>query len=216
MLVREFAAAAANALAAGFDGVELHAANGYLINQFLDSGSNQRTDMYGGSLRNRLRFLEDVARAVATVVGPERLGVRISPLTTAQGAVDATPESTYLAAARLLNDLGIGYLHIAEADWDDAPPMPDAFKEALRLMYSGAMIYSGHYNYSKAEQALSQGWADLIGFGRPFIANPDLPRRLQLGAQLNEGNPETYFGGGARGYVDYSCLNHANNEPFWE
>lgn len=211
VLVRDFAAAAENALAAGFDGVELHGANGYLINQFLDSGSNQRRDRYGGSLRNRLRFLEEVAGAVATIVGPERLGVRLSPLTTAQGAVDATPESTYLAAAKLLNDLGVGYLHVAEADWDDAPPMPDAFKEALRLIYSGAMIYSGHYDHSKAEQTLSRGWADLIGFGRPFIANPDLPRRLQLGAQLNEGDPETYFGGGARGYVDYSCLNHANN-----
>lgn len=210
-LVREFAAAAENALAAGFDGVEVHGANGYLINQFLDSGSNQRTDMYGGSLRNRLRFLEEVTGAVARAVGPERLGVRLSPLTTAQGAVDATPESTYLAAANLLDDLDVGYLHIAEADWDDAPPMPNAFKEALRLMYSGAMIYSGHYDYSKAEQALSQGWADLIGFGRPFIANPDLPCRFQLGAELNEGDPETYFGGGARGYVDYSYLNLTNN-----
>lgn len=115
-VVREFAKAAENALAAGFDGVELHGANGYLINQFLDSGSNDRTDIYGGSLRNRLRFLEEVAGAVAKVVGPEKMGVRLSPLTTAQGAVDATPESTYLAAAKLLGDLGIAYLHIAEAD----------------------------------------------------------------------------------------------------
>ena len=123
-LVKEYVAAAENALAAGFDGVELHGANGYLINQFLDSGSNDRTDRYGGTLRNRLRFLEEVAGAVAAVIGPERMGVRLSPLTTAQGTVDATPESTYLAAAKLLEDFGIGYIHIAEADWDDAPPMP--------------------------------------------------------------------------------------------
>lgn len=208
MLVREFAAAAENALAAGFDGVELHGANGYLINQFLDSGSNHRTDMYGGSLRNRLRFLEEVAVAVAKVVGPERMGVRLSPLTTAQGAVDATPESTYLAAAKLLDEFGVGYLHIAEVDWDDAPPMPAAFKEALRLMYTGAMIYSGHYDRHKADEALTRGWADLIGFGRPYIANPDLPRRLQLGAALNAGDAARYFGGGARGYVDYPYLDH--------
>lgn len=208
-VVREFATAAENALAAGFDGVELHGANGYLINQFLDSGSNDRTDIYGGSLRNRLRFLEEVAEAVAKVVGSEKMGVRLSPLTTAQGAVDATPESTYLAAAKLLDEFGVAYLHIAEADWDDAPPMPAAFKEALRRMYTGVMIYSGHYDRQKADEAIVRGWSDLIGFGRPFIANPDLPRRLLLGAPLNAGDAASYFGGSARGYVDYSCLGHA-------
>ncbi|KRB83854.1 alkene reductase [Noviherbaspirillum sp. Root189] len=206
ILVRDFAAAAESALTAGFDGVELHGANGYLINQFLDSGSNHRTDIYGGSLRNRLRFLEEVAHAVATVVGPERVGVRLSPLITAQGTTDATPESTYLAAARLLDKLGIGYLHIAEADWDDAPLMPATFKEALRQIYSGVMIYSGHYDRSRADEALALGWTDLVGFGRPFIANPDLPRRLQLGASLNTGNPALYFGGSAQGYIDYPYL----------
>ncbi|MFC7518654.1 alkene reductase [Herbaspirillum sp. GCM10030257] len=208
-LVQDFAAAAENALSAGFDGVELHGANGYLINQFLDSGSNHRTDIYGGSLRNRLRFLEEVTHAVANAVGPERVGVRLSPLTTAQGTTDATPESTYLAAARLLDKSGIGYLHIAEADWDDAPPMPVAFKEALRQMYSGVMIYSGHYDRPKAEEALARGWTDLVGFGRPFIANPDLPRRLQLGETLNTGNSALYFGGGAQGYIDYPYLDDA-------
>ncbi|MBQ5949090.1 alkene reductase [Massilia sp. ST3] len=205
-IVRQFAMAAANAMAAGFDGVELHAANGYLINQFIDSGANLRTDCYGGTLANRLRFLAEVTRAVAAVTGAERVGVRFSPLTTAQGAVDDTPESTYLAAARLMDDIGVAYLHITEADWDDAPLMPAAFKEALRMVFAGAMIYSGHYDRTRAEHAIGQGWADLVGFGRPFIANPDLPRRLRTGAALNMGDPSRYFGGAARGYVDYPPL----------
>jgi len=139
-IVDEFAQAARHAMAAGFDGVEPHAANGYLINQFIDSGTNRRTDRYGGSLANRLRFLDEVARAVAAVAGPARTGVRFSPLTTLQGTGDGTPQATYLAAARMMDGIGVAYLHIAEADWDDAPPMPAAFKEALRLVYSGAMI----------------------------------------------------------------------------
>jgi N-ethylmaleimide reductase len=209
-LVRDFAAAAANALAANFDGVELHGANGYLINQFIDSGSNHRTDQYGGSLRNRLRFFEEVTQAVIAVTGPDRVGVRLSPLTTAQGAVDATPESTYLAAARMLAGLDIAYIHIAEADWDDAPTMSPPFKEAMRQMYGGAMIYSGHYDRPKAEEAIKRGWTDMVGFGRAFIANPDLPRRLNFEAALNPGKPEFYFGGGAKGYVDYPSLGNAH------
>jgi N-ethylmaleimide reductase len=202
-LVQQFADAARNAMAAGFDGVELHGANGYLINQFIDSSSNRRTDRYGASLANRLRFLEEVASAVTAVCGPERVGVRFSPLTSAQGAIDDTPEATYLAAARLMDELKLAYIHIAEADWDDAPPMPAAFKEAFRRVYAGAMIYSGHYDRERAEEAIRQGWADLVGFGRPFIANPDLPLRLQTGAALNCADPDSYFGGDAQGYTDY-------------
>lgn len=204
-IVRQFADATGHALEAGFDGVELHAANGYLINQFLDSGSNLRADRYGGSLANRLRFLDEVTQAVVAVAGASRVGVRLSPLTTAQGTVDATPQASYVAAARLLDRLGVGYIHIAEADWDDAPAMAPGFKEALRLVYSGAMIYSGRYDRARADEAIARGWADLVGFGRPFIANPDLPRRLRTGAPLNAADPDHYFGGGARGYVDYPC-----------
>ena len=205
-LVREFAVASSNALAAGFDGVEIHGANGYLINQFLDSGANQRTDNYGGSLRNRLRFLEEITQAVVAVVGPDRVGVRVSPMTTMQGTGNATSESTYLAAARMLDQMHVAYLHIAEADWDDAPMMSSAFKEAVRLLYKGALIYTGNYDRDKADQALAQGWADMIGFGRLFIANPDLPRRLLLGAPLSLGDKRRYFGGGSEGYVDYAAL----------
>lgn len=202
-VVQDFARAAQNALDAGFDGVELHAANGYLINQFMDSQANHRTDAYGGSLANRLRFLKEVVEAVVAVVGPDRIGVRLAPLTTLNGAVDDTPEATYLAAAKLLDDLGVAYIHIAEVDWEDAPEMPVAFKEALRLVYRGTLIYAGKYTVEKAEAALHAGWADLIGFGRPFIANPDLPYRLQQGLALNVPDGNTFFGGGAQGLTDY-------------
>lgn len=202
-IVRDYADAARNALAAGFDGVELHAANGYLINQFIDSQANTRTDEYGGALGNRLRFLREVSEAVAAVTGPERLGVRLAPLTTLQGAVDDTPEATYLSAAKVLDEIGVGYIHIAEADWEDAPEMPVAFKEALRLIYSGTLIYAGKYTAERAEAALRNGWADLIGFGRPFIANPNLPERLRQGLPLNAPDASRFFGGTAAGYTDY-------------
>lgn len=202
-VVQDFAAAARNALNAGFDGVELHGANGYLINQFIDSQANSRTDRYGGSLSNRLRFLREVAEAVIAEVGSERVGVRLAPLTTLQGAVDDTPQATYLSAARLLDELGITYLHIAEADWEDAPEMPPAFKEALRMVYRGTLIYAGKYTRERAEVALSSGWADLIGFGRPFVANPDLPERLRQGWPLAEPDANRFFGGDAAGYTDY-------------
>lgn len=202
-IVRDYAAAARNAIAAGFDGIELHGANGYLINQFIDSQANQRTDGYGGSLQNRLRFLREVTEAMAAEIGAERVGVRLAPLTTLQGAVDDTPQATYLAAAHLLDQIGVGYLHIAEADWEDAPVMPVAFKEALRMIYRGTLIYAGKYTVARAEEALAKGWADLIAFGRPFIANPDLPERLRQGLPLNPPDKATFFGGEAEGFTDY-------------
>ncbi|MCF7752553.1 alkene reductase [Bacillus subtilis subsp. subtilis] len=209
-IVRDYAQAARNAMAAGFDGIELHGANGYLINQFIDSQANQRTDGYGGSLPNRLRFLREVTEAVAEAIGAERVGVRLAPLTTLQGAVDDTPQATYLAAAHLLDRIGVGYLHIAEADWDDAPVMPVAFKEALRMLYRGTLIYAGKYTVERAEEALARGWADLIAFGRPFIANPDLPARLQQGLPLNAADKPTFFGGGAQGFTDYPVAETAD------
>lgn len=202
-IVAQYAQAARNALAAGFDGIELHAANGYLINQFIDSQANTRTDGYGGTLAKRLRFLKEVTEAVIAVLGKDRVGVRLAPLTTLNGAVDATPQATYLAAAKLLDDLGVAYIHIAEVDWEDAPEMPLAFKEALRMVYSGTLIYAGKYTQEKAQAALQAGWADLIGFGRPYIANPDLPARLQRGLPLNTPDASTFFGGAARGLTDY-------------
>ncbi|MEN7550863.1 alkene reductase [Rapidithrix thailandica] len=209
-IVHDFARATKNAVKSGFDGVELHGANGYLINQFLDSQANHRTDVYGGTLENRLRFLKEVTQAVIEVIGNEKVGVRLAPLTTLQGAVDDRPEETYLAVAELLNDLEIAYIHIAEADWEDAPLMKTSFKRALRKAFSGTMIYSGKYTKEKAVSALQEGWVDMIGFGRPFIANPDLPYRLKHDLPLSEGDRTTYFGGGAKGYVDYPSVQVEN------
>lgn len=208
-IVQDYARAAQNALDAGFDGIELHAANGYLINQFIDSQANHRTDAYGGSLSNRLRFLKEVVQAVIGVLGKERVGVRLAPLTTLNGAVDDTPQATYLAAAKLLDELGVAYIHIAEVDWEDAPEMPEAFKEALRMVYRGTLIYAGKYTADKAQAALQAGWADLIGFGRPFIGNPDLPYRLQHGLVLNTPDANTFFGGDAQGLTDYAAAQGA-------
>lgn len=151
-VVEDFEQAAKNAIDAGFDGVELHGANGYLINQFIDLQANSRTDGYGGSLPRRLRFLREVAEAVTAAIGRDRVGVRLAPLTTLQGAIDDTPQATYLAVARALDEIGVAYIHIAEADWDDAPEMPVAFKEALRLIYRGTMIYSGKYTAERADR----------------------------------------------------------------
>lgn len=206
-IVEQYAQAARNAMAAGFDGVELHGANGYLVNQFLDSFANTRNDQYGGSLENRLRFLDEVARALVAATGDaRRVGIRLAPLTTLNGCVDANPEETYTAAAARLAEIGVGYIHIAEADWDDAPLMPLAFKRALRSAFPGVMIYAGKYTAERARAALEEGWADLIAIGRPFVANPDLPARLRIGAPLNEHDRDTLFGGGAHGLTDYPAL----------
>jgi N-ethylmaleimide reductase len=202
-VVEEFRQAALNAVKAGFDGVELHAANGYLVNQFLDSGSNARADEYGGSLENRLRFLDQVVSAMAAAIGADRIGIRLAPLTTLNGCVDADPETTYTAAARRLGEIGVGYVHVAEADWDDAPVMPVAFKQALRAAYPGLLIYAGKYDAARARQAVQEGWADMVAFGRPFVANPDLPERIKLSQPWAVHHRETLFGGGAKGLTDY-------------
>ncbi|QHG65480.1 alkene reductase [Pseudomonas putida] len=213
-IVDEFRQAARNAMAAGFDGVELHAANGYLINQFIDSGANGRGDEYGGSLHNRLRFLGEVAQALVEGTGDKGcVGIRLAPLTTLNGCVDDDPETTYIAAAQLLSEIGVGYIHIAEADWEDAPEMPVAFKQRLREAFPGTFIYAGHYNAERARTALREGWADLIGFGRPFVANPDLPARLRAAAPLNPHDRDTLFGGGALGLTDYPRLTQSAENP---
>jgi N-ethylmaleimide reductase len=137
---------------------------------------------------------------------PGQQCIRLAPLTTLNGCVDADPETTYLAAARLLGEIGVGYIHIAEADWDDAPHMPLEFKQRLRAAYPGTLIYAGKYDGERARAALAAGWADLIAFGRPFVANPDLPERLRSKAALNLHQRETLFGGGARGLTDYPAL----------
>ena len=202
-VVEEYRQAALNAMEAGFDGIELHAANGYLINQFIDSEANNRTDEYGGSIENRLRFLGEVVAALVEAIGADRVGVRLAPLTSLNGTVDATPVETYTAAAALLNTHKVAYLHIAEVDWDDAPDTPVSFKQGLREAFQGVLIFAGRYNAEKAEQALADGLADMIGFGRPFVANPDLPNRMKHGYPLADHVPETLFGGAEKGLTDY-------------
>ena len=209
-LVQLYAQAARNAMEAGFDGVEIHCANGYLVNQFISAHSNQRDDDYGGSLQNRLRFLREVVQAVAAVVGPERMGVRFAPLFSGTdqdrvyiGLVEDDPQATYLAAIRILQEAGVGYLSIAEADWDNAPELPDHFRRAVRQAFSGRILYAGRYTAERGARLVAAGLADLIGFGRPFIANPDLPARIANGWPLNAVEPATMYGGGEAGYTDY-------------
>ncbi len=204
-VVEQYRQAALNAIEAGFDGIELHAANGYLINQFIDSESNARTDEYGGTLENRLRFLKEVVIAMSDAIGAERVGVRLAPLTTLNGTVDANPTETYTAAAELLQSLNIVYLHIAEVDWDDAPDTPLEFKQALRSAFTNTLIYAGRYNAEKAQQTLDAGLADMIAFGRPFIANPDLPERIKNDSPWTAHDPDTLFGGNEKGLTDYPC-----------
>lgn len=209
-LVAQYAQAARNALDAGFDGVEIHSANGYLVNQFISAHSNTRDDQYGGSLHNRLRFLREIVEAVCKVVGPERLGVRFSPLFSGTdqdrvyiGLVEEDPHHTYIEAIKVLEESGIAYVSIAEADWDNAPDLPDTFREAVRSTFTGRIIYAGRYTAERGERLVQAGLADLIAFGRPFIANPDLPQRLFNGWPLNPLREEGMYGGGEAGYIDY-------------
>lgn len=209
-LVQLYAQAARNALEAGFDGVELHCANGYLVNQFISEHTNQRDDEYGGSLENRLRFLKEIVAAVSGVVGSSRLGVRFAPLFESTdedrvylGLVESDPHTTYIEAIKLLNDAGIAYLSLAEADWDNAPDLPTDFYKEVRESFGGRIMYAGKYSPEKALRVLQAGNGDIFGFGRPFIANPDLPERIRNAWPLNEVDPATMYGGTDKGYTDY-------------
>ena len=208
-VVANYAQAARNAELAGFDGVEIHAANGYLIDEFLRSTSNRRTDRYGGSQKNRIRFAVEVAEAIAGEIGAERTGIRFSPFITQRGMDDLQAPDTILELVRELDRIGLVYVHIAEADWDDAPETPRDFRQALRENFSGAIIVAGGYDQDKAESILAEGLADIVAFGRPFIANPDLPRRFADGLPLAGFDGATLFGGNAQGYTTYGAWEDA-------
>ena len=205
-VVQDFANSAKKAVEAGFNGVEIHGGNGYLIDQFLRTNSNKRTDNYGGSRENRLRFLIEVVDAVIEAIGADKVGVRLAPFITFKdmNCPDIVP--TILEASKKLQARNIAYLHLSEADWDDAPLMSVEFKKSIRKAYSGVLIYAGKYTKERADEALSEGWADMIGFGRPFVSNPDLPARLKQGKPLNSHNPDTLFGGAEQGYTDYPTV----------
>jgi len=202
-IVAAFRAAARRAMDAGFDGVEVHGANGYLIDQFLRTTSNQRQDEYGGSRENRLRFLKEVMSAISEEIGPERSAIRLAPFLTARGMACPDILPTILEAAEYLQRLGIAYLHLVEADWDDAPEFTEEFRREIRARFARPIIVAGQYDAERAQWVIEQGYADLVAFGRPFVANPDLPRRIAEQLPLAELNPATLFGGNELGYTDY-------------
>lgn len=205
-IVAQYRQAAVRAKRAGFDFVEVHAANGYLLHQFLSTNSNQRTDAYGGSLENRARLILEVLDAVIEEMGADRVGIRLSPHFAAHDIADADAEASALYLANAFSQRGIAYLHIAEPDWAGGPELSAAFRAQLRAAFTGALIFCGGYTASEAGALIEQGLADAVAFGRSFIANPDLVERFRVGADLNKPDRATYYGGGAQGYTDYPAL----------
>jgi N-ethylmaleimide reductase len=206
--VSEYARSALLAMEAGFDGVELHAANGYLIEQFLNANVNHRTDGYGGSIEGRNRFALEVVRAMVAAIGADKVGIRLSPYGVFNG-MGAFPEveAQYLALTEELSQLGVLYLHLLDHSALGAPPVPAEFKFRLRVAFHGVFILAGGFDPASAESALHAGHADLIAFARPFIANPDLVERMQAKAALNPLDMSTFYTPGSKGYTDYPTLN---------
>jgi N-ethylmaleimide reductase len=206
-IVEQYRQGAENALAAGFDGVEIHSANGYLIDQFLRDGTNHRTDKYGGSPENRARFLLEITEAVTSVWGGNRVGVRFSPSGTFNEMSDSDPKATFGYATEALNQFNLAYLHIYEATEADirhgGKVLPTSY---LRSLYKGTLIVNGGYDKNRADTVIATGLADLVAFGTLFISNPDLPRRFALNARLNEPDYTTFYGGAEKGYIDYPTL----------
>jgi N-ethylmaleimide reductase len=204
-VVQQYAKAAQNAMEAGFDGVEVHAANGYLIDQFLRDRTNKRSDSYGGSIENRARFLMDVMDAVVGAVGRKRVGVRISPQNTQNDIEDSDPQALFNHIAKGLAPKGIAYLHLIEGD-TSGKPVPAFDYAALKRLFGGRIIANNNFDRTRAMAAVTERRADMVAFGKPFIANPDLVIRLLLCTPLAMANRETFYGGGEEGYTDYQLL----------
>lgn len=206
-IVEKYRLGAAHALEAGFDGVELHAANGYLIDQFLQDSTNKRTDAYGGPIENRARLLVEVTEALISVWGKDRVGVRLAPGGSFNDMRDSDPVATFSYAIRELDRLGIVYVHLKEANEVDARhggnPVPS---KIFRPLFKRAIIVNTGYTGETAEKVIEEGVADLVAFGVPFLANPDLPQRLKTAAPLNQPNQKTFYGGTEVGYTDYPAL----------
>ena len=203
-IIEDYRKAAQNSLAAGFDGVEIHAANGYLIDQFIRDGSNQRTDIYGGSLENRSRLLLESTAAVAGVWGADRVGVRFSPINSFNDMRDSDPQKTFDYMASALNTFGLAYLHGMELDF--GPNKPDFDFAQFRRCFKGKYMANGGYDQARANSALASGYADMVAFGALFIANPDLPERFAKNAALNTPDQSSFYGGDEKGYTDYPFL----------
>jgi N-ethylmaleimide reductase len=202
-LVDDYVRATRNALEAGFDLVEIHAAHGYLIHQFLAPDSNHRVDAYGGSLDHRARLLDEVVAAVSDAWSADRVGVRISPVGSFNGVCDPDGETTGLHVARMLAGREIAFLHLSEPDWVGGDELTDDFRDRLRAAFPGVIVGAGNYDRDKAERVVKAGHVDAVAFGRLFIANPDLPLRLRDGLPLNDPDKRTFYGGDEAGYTDY-------------
>ncbi len=205
--IGEYVQAAKNAVAAGFEGIELHGANGYLLEQFIRPNSNKRTDAYGGSIENRARFVLEVVKATIAAIGKDKVGIRLSPF----GVFNDMPlypelEADYAYLARELNATGLLYVHLVDHSAMGAPQVPQSIKETFRKVFKGALILSGGYDAARAEADLEAGKADLIAVGRPLLANPDLVERWKTGAPLNPPDMNTFYTPGAKGYTDYPVL----------
>jgi N-ethylmaleimide reductase len=209
-LLEDYRKAARNALAAGFDGVQLHAANGYLIDQFLRDGTNKRMDAYGGSIENRIRLLKEVIQALVEVVGAERTAVRLSPNDDPQGCADSNSEALFLAAVEALNGFNLAFLEMRASRPESTfrPGTRDLVPQ-IRKAYRGTLIINSDYHLADANAAMASGRTDAIAFGRTFLANPDLVARFKANAPLNEPKPNTFYTQGAEGYTDYPTLDRA-------
>lgn len=209
-IVEDFRQAAANAIAAGFDGVEIHAANGYLLDQFLKDGSNVRTDAYGSSIENRARLTLEVAQAVVKEIGADRTGIRISPVSPANGVSSSDPQAQFEYLVAELDALELIYLHVVEGATGGSRDVAPFDFDALRRTFKNTYIANNGYDLELAKARLAEGRADLFAFGRPFIANPDLVERLRTGATLADFDPATLYGGKDKGYIDYPALSETD------
>jgi N-ethylmaleimide reductase len=197
--IGEYVTAAKNAVSAGFDGVELHSANGYLIEQFINPGTNLRSDEYGGNIANRGRFLLEMATEIVAAIGKDKVGVRFSPY----GPFNDMPP---YPNEEKLSDLGILYLHVLDHSSMGAPPVPQRIKDIIRATFKHIMIVCGGFDKDKGEAVLQIGNADLVAYGKPFLANPDLVKRMQTNAPMNQLNMDTLYAPGEKGYTDYPFL----------
>ena len=209
-IVEDFRRAARNAVSAGFDGVEVHGANGYLIDQFLRDGSNHRGDAYGGSIENRTRFLVEVVQAVADEIGADRVGVRLSPVTPSSDSHDSDPQPLFERAVERLDPIGLAYLHVIEGATGGPRDIAPFDYAALRAKFHGGWIVNNGYDRALAARTVREGGADAVAFGIDYIANPDLVRRLREDAPFNEVDRDTLYGGGAEGYTDYPTLDEVD------
>jgi N-ethylmaleimide reductase len=210
-IIGDYVCAARKAIAAGFDGVQIHGANGYLVDQFLRDSANFRTDEYGGSIENRLRFASEVLEAVGDAIGMDRVGIRFSPNIYSQGIEDSDPIPLFTALAHRLEELKVPWIELREAHQPtSAGAIPTApVSPAMRPIYSGKILLNSDYDGRSARARMAEGIADAISFGRPFISNPDLVRRIAIGAPLAPGDIATFYSGAAEGYIDYPTLDEA-------